>query len=610
MLRIASFVLTILVALVAALPGGVLAAPAHAPKVVLIVGPAGAATDGYRVLADDAAAAARQFTPNVVKVYSPDATWPAVRRALDGASVVVYLGHGNGWPSRYRDSLFPPSENGFGLNPTAGGGDDAHQYFGEERIAADVKLAKNAVVVLSHLCYASGNTEPGLPEGTIADARQRIDNYAAGFIAAGASAVIAEGHLGPAYYVRALLAEKGSVARIWNGSPTAKGHTTTFASVRSPGYTAMLDPDHPGSGFYRSIVLRSGTTSEQLNQGAQGVTTDVAPADPTLSGVGLELGTLYLADRPVAGTKTQLKLPYTVARGKSLPAGVSVAVRWDPIDVPGPGAAAAMVPAADAATPSTSPSPSATPSATVTPAGPAPTSVSRPVARRPDQSVAERPVSTAQPDASDPSLQPVSLVAPERLGSLVDPKRATIGRTRIAAPVSIPTQPGRYRLVVTLHDATGVAFDAATQALIKGVFVRVTGETAVEYLVTDAATAQAGAAFDLPVGVANLGTKAWGHVALTVARRGGDTSGAAHAVLVGRWIALNPDPATTAPPPVVADLPAGLAPAAVARVVLDGTAPTTAGEYLLMLDVVVPERGSLASAGLAPALVRVTVKPG
>src|ERR1700704_583385 len=169
MLRIASTVAALLLVLVAAPPSGALAAPARGPNVVLIVGPAGTATDGYRALADQAAAAASEFTPNVVKVYSPNATWPAVRRALDGASIVVYLGHGNGWPSRYRTSLYPPGQNGFGLNPTAGGDDDTHQYFGESRIA-DVKLAKDSVVVLSHLCYASGNTEPGLPEGTVDDA--------------------------------------------------------------------------------------------------------------------------------------------------------------------------------------------------------------------------------------------------------------------------------------------------------------------------------------------------------------------------------------------------------------------------------------------------------
>src|SRR4051812_25137042 len=89
---------------VVALGGGPLAAAAFAapgqldaarpaPKIVLIVGPAGGATPYYRKLADEAAVEAAKLTPNVVKVYSPDATWSNVKAALTGASVVVYLGH-------------------------------------------------------------------------------------------------------------------------------------------------------------------------------------------------------------------------------------------------------------------------------------------------------------------------------------------------------------------------------------------------------------------------------------------------------------------------------------------------------------------------------------
>ena len=36
-----------------------------------------------------------------MKVYSPNATWSAVKAALQGASIVVYMGHGNGFPSPY-----------------------------------------------------------------------------------------------------------------------------------------------------------------------------------------------------------------------------------------------------------------------------------------------------------------------------------------------------------------------------------------------------------------------------------------------------------------------------------------------------------------------------
>jgi len=206
----------------------------RAPKVAVIVGPVAGITNSYRAMAKDAARVARRYTPNVVEVYSPNATWPRVAEAIDGASIVIYLGHGNGWPSRYRDALYPPSQNGFGLNPVAGSDDSSHQYFGEASVD-NVRLADNAVVLLNHLCYASGNTEPGLPEGTLDMATQRVDNYAAGFIRAGAKAVVAEAHMGPAWYVRQLLTTNASITSIWNRSPEAKGHTMSFKSVRSPG---------------------------------------------------------------------------------------------------------------------------------------------------------------------------------------------------------------------------------------------------------------------------------------------------------------------------------------------------------------------------------------
>jgi hypothetical protein len=229
------------------------AAASRVARVALIVGPAGVVTSRYRALADQAAVAARKAGAQVVKVYSPNATWPAVRAAVEGASIVVYLGHGNGWPSPYRDALYPPTQNGFGLNPVAGNGDSAHQYFGEKYVA-QLRLATNAVVVFSHLCYASGNSEPGLPEGTKDQAIQRVDNYAAGFLRAGASAVIADAYLAPAYYVSGLLKGQGSVESIWSAAPTANGHAFAVASTRSPGWGC----GHPErAGTRRATVPRT-----------------------------------------------------------------------------------------------------------------------------------------------------------------------------------------------------------------------------------------------------------------------------------------------------------------------------------------------------------------
>jgi hypothetical protein len=68
--------------------------------------------------------------------------------------------------------------------------------------------------------------------------------------------------------------------------------------------------------------------------------------------------------------------------------------------------------------------------------------------------------------------------------------------------------------------------------------------------------------------------------------------------------------ATPAPPGAavaVTILPAGLAPGGSADVNFRMSAPTAPGEYLLVLDIVDPQTGSLAAAGVPPGIVRVTV---
>src|SRR3954470_15380826 len=264
----------------------------RAPKVAVIVGPVAGITDSYRAMAKDAARTARRYTPNVVEVYSPNATWRRVADAIDGASIVIYLGHGNGWPSRYRDSLYPITQNGFGLNPVAGADDVAHQYFGEASLD-QVKLAPNAVVLLNHLCYASGNSEPGLPEGTLDQAKQRVDNYASGFIRAGASAVVAEAWASPNYMVRAILGGSQSVEAAWRDAPSALGNQLAFKSVRSSGFTAEMQTETASSGFGRSLVVKSGLGHSQVLASAQGSPSGaqpVVPTVPTLDGSGLTLG--------------------------------------------------------------------------------------------------------------------------------------------------------------------------------------------------------------------------------------------------------------------------------------------------------------------------------
>ena len=226
------------------------------PKVVLIVGATESTTASYRAQMDTVYATATQYSSNVVKVYSPDATWSAVRAAMQGASIVVYMGHGNGYPSPYLATLWPDRQDGMGLNAAAGQGDSNNRYYGESYIGGEVTLAPGAVVILAHLCYASGNSEPGMTPPTLAVAQARIDNFAAGFLHAGARAVIADAHSDTAWYVDQLFTTHQTLDQLFRTKPWGAGNTITFASSRTPGLTGYSDPDAaaPPSGFYRSMV--------------------------------------------------------------------------------------------------------------------------------------------------------------------------------------------------------------------------------------------------------------------------------------------------------------------------------------------------------------------
>ncbi len=606
-------------------------AAARVPKVALIVGPVGSITDVYRKLANEAAAEAQAAGAEVAKVYSPDATWPAVKRAVDGASIIVYLGHGNGWPSPYRNSLYPPTQNGLGLNPAAGGGDDRHQYFGERDVAR-LHPAANAVVLLSHLCYASGNSEPGLAEGSRDMAIQRVDNYAAGFLAAGAKAVVAEAALGPAYYVRALLRTRNSIEQIWKAAPTnSSRHSITLPSARTAGYTVRLDPRHANSGFTRSLVAKGVTAAALRNSatgtrgttgvGTTGAGTTGVPAPPSLASAGVRFGTTTLRKLPIAGGTTRLTLPLASGRTTSLPAGTQVSLLWEPIVLDAPPAPA----------PSVAPAPSPTLEVT---ASPEPNPSSEPtvdpdaVARfgRPNASpVPPEPTPTAVPTPTPtpaPVAPAIELIVPEQPGSVVEPAKARRGARGLSLKATYPADPGLYRLTVTLHSPEGVVYDAATQAMLTPVLVRVSGPMAAAYGAPDTLAVGVDSTTPVAVKVLNAGTGRW-DATLTVPSPnrmalGPDPSATPDpdatmrtlvrgANLVATWVSAD---GQAVPEALIAELPLGVSePGGVADVMLQLRAPATPGTYLVLLDVVTQDNGPLSSLGTTPAIIRVTVNP-
>jgi flagellar hook assembly protein FlgD len=259
-----------------AVPAGAAAAE---PKVVIIVGATEGTTDAYRRDADETYAAALLYTSNVVKVYSPNATWARVKAAVTGASVVVYLGHGNGWPSPYTYDPNYTTKDGFGLNKVEGAGDNNRVYYGEPYIST--LALSGAVVILNHLCYASGNSESGAADPSVPVARQRVDNYASAFLRAGAAAVIADAHYGLDGYLRDLFTTSQPIESLWADQASARGNLVSFPSSRTPGATAYMDPNTPTSGFYRSLVVRTaGTVVSFGSGGGSGTGGGTAPPPP------------------------------------------------------------------------------------------------------------------------------------------------------------------------------------------------------------------------------------------------------------------------------------------------------------------------------------------
>jgi hypothetical protein len=277
------------IGLLAASAGSAVGAPKAAAtspttKVVIVVGAVEGTTSSYRSYADAAAAEFLKYTSNVVKVYSPNATWANVQAAAQGANVLVYMGHGSGSPNPY-NSFEPNADDGMGLNSTAGNGDSDKQYYGENYMA-QLGLAPNALVILNHLCYASGDSEPGRGLPSLSVAEQRVDNYASGFLRGNARAVIAEGMYDLNPYIDGLFTTQETIDQLWKTYPWFHNHVTAWGSTRSPGYTSEIDPDvgHPqsdGDYFYRSLVTAPGLTTGQIGKATTYAPTTYHAVSPT-----------------------------------------------------------------------------------------------------------------------------------------------------------------------------------------------------------------------------------------------------------------------------------------------------------------------------------------
>ena len=119
------------------------------PKAVFIVGPTNGMTDSNLVDAEKMAVQAENAGMDVRRVFFPHATWDNVLANIQNASLVVYMGHGYGWPSPYTTVLTESRQDGFGLNKYDGSGRDEYTYYGATPIKNYITLAPSAVSLAS-----------------------------------------------------------------------------------------------------------------------------------------------------------------------------------------------------------------------------------------------------------------------------------------------------------------------------------------------------------------------------------------------------------------------------------------------------------------------------
>ncbi len=115
-------------------------------------------------------------------VYSfapPVRDFPAIREAMNGASVVVYWGHGVIMGS----GVFAPE------NAKVGGLSIDGRHITPDGLRNEVRLASNSIVILPNSCYAAGNSSDDSGKVRRDILEQRMVNYAAPFSDIGAQAI-------------------------------------------------------------------------------------------------------------------------------------------------------------------------------------------------------------------------------------------------------------------------------------------------------------------------------------------------------------------------------------------------------------------------------------
>ena len=266
---------TLAMAILAAAPP---APTAAAGKVAIIVGPVGGLSNTYRAMADQVAASATAAGATVAKAYTPSATWENVRAAVQGANVVVYFGHGNGYPNPYGANELTDRSNGWGLNRTTTNGDADNWsttmvYCGEKALLGTLTASDGAVqrqycaggpiapAPGFTMVYAQAHYAPGFgerytietPLTTLDEAQQRVRNYSTPILALGGTFIATA--YGDAHEI---------VSRVLTQGGTTYGDL--FRAGRGYSSSTLTDMAHPDGAGSRVWVQQTSISGFHFGQ--------------------------------------------------------------------------------------------------------------------------------------------------------------------------------------------------------------------------------------------------------------------------------------------------------------------------------------------------------
>jgi hypothetical protein len=153
-----------------------------------------------------------------------------------------------------------------GLNSSSGHGNSNVKYWGQTYVKT-LDLAAHSVVLLNHLCYASGNSEPGHGTPSKSTAMLRADGYGTGFLRTGAQAVFANGRGSLSSILIDLMTSDKAVGQIFKDDRSFTGERDfSFASKKTAWATVWMDPYAKGK-YYKSVVGKLSLTAPQVRAG-------------------------------------------------------------------------------------------------------------------------------------------------------------------------------------------------------------------------------------------------------------------------------------------------------------------------------------------------------